>query len=72
LLVTSQSLKAVGLWIELAEEAVERAVLKHQHDDVVDLLQLTHVVNLRAPRERQWRVVGRNSAPSTNPIYRKL
>jgi hypothetical protein len=43
LLVTCQSLKAVGLWIELAEEAVERSVLQHQHDEVVDLLQLTHI-----------------------------
>jgi hypothetical protein len=36
---TVQAFEAIGLWIEHAEQAIERAVLQHQHDDVVDLLQ---------------------------------
>jgi hypothetical protein len=36
---TVQAFEAVGLCIERAEQAIERAILQHQHDDVVDLLQ---------------------------------
>ena len=36
---TVQAFEAIGLRIERAEQTIERAVLQHQHDDVVDLLQ---------------------------------
>jgi hypothetical protein len=36
---TVQAFESIGLWIERAEQAIERAVLQHEHDDVVDFLQ---------------------------------
>jgi hypothetical protein len=38
------SFKACRFVVQLAQEAIERAVFQHQDDDVVDFLQLSHIL----------------------------